>query len=220
MRSILECVTLRRVRISPDVLRAAAANAASPTWKVVWEQSCHQGTCDPASATLLPWLASTIAGFSGDQRETPLALAGFIAVDATDADRATYANEIAGLGALAVDRLSEASNDPAFVYLLQAIRGLEGDELWGKELDHLNDGEIDVRCPECSEETLVELLADGLDITPGLPSELAERVHAEALSAGRGAVAAGLTRLFGQVICPECGASFDIADNLAGVSQP
>jgi hypothetical protein len=53
-------------------LRTAAADPASPAWKVVWEQSCHQGTCDPAAAALLPWLASTIPGFVGDEREAPL----------------------------------------------------------------------------------------------------------------------------------------------------
>ncbi len=206
------------MEISPDVRRAAAADPTSPAWKVVWEQSCHQGTCDPTSAVLLPWLATTIATFVGDQRETPLALAGFIAVDATDADRASYASEIEALRGLAVDRLPEASDDRAFVYLLQAILGFEGDEVWAKELDHLNDGEVDVRCPECDEETLVDLLAADPEITPRLSSELAERLHAEAVSAGREAVTASVTRLFGRLVCPECNASFAVADNLAGVS--
>lgn len=209
---------LSRVQIPPDVLRAAASDAASPAWKTVWERSCHQGTCDPDSAALLPWLASTIAGFVGEQRETPLALAGFIAVDVTDADRTTYATEIEALRALAIARLPEASSDSAFVYLLQAIRGLDGDELWGRELDHLNDGEVDVQCPECDEQTLVDLLTDGSEIIPGLSSELADHLHAEAVSAHRVAVATSLTRLFGQLICPECGASLTIANSLAGLS--
>ena len=218
MRSILDCAKLRRVEISPDVLRSAAAEPSSPAWKVIWEQSCHQGTCDPASAVLLPWLATTVAAFVDDERETPLALAGFIAMDATDADRMTYTNEIEALRGLAVDRLPEASDDPAFVYLLQAILGFEGDEIWGRELDHLNDGEADVRCPECDEEILVDLLTGDPDITPGLSSELAVRLHAGAVSAGRVAVAACLTRLFGQLVCPGCSAHFNVADNLAGVS--
>lgn len=220
MRSTVEYARLARVRISPDVLRAAASDSASPTWAVVWEQSCHQGTCHPDSAALLPWLAETIAGFVGDQREKPLALAGFIAVDAANADRTTFANEIKALRALAVDRLPQASDDAAFVYLLQAICGLEGNEVWGKELDRLIDGEADVHCPECDEETLVDLLTGEPEITPGSLSERTYRLHAEAVSADRGAVAAGLARLFGRMICPECGAAFDIADNLAGVSRP
>ncbi|MBO3744012.1 hypothetical protein [Actinoplanes flavus] len=207
------------MEISSDVLRAAAADPASPAWQAVWEQSCHQGTCDPASAVLLPWLATTIRAFVDAQRETPLALAGFIAVDATDADRARYAGEIEALHELAVDRLPRASDDSAFVYLLQSILGFEGDEIWGKELDHLNDGEVDVHCPECDEEILLDLTDDS-EIMLGLSSELAERLHAEAVRAGREAVAAGLTRLFGRLVCPECGASFDVAENLAGASYP
>jgi hypothetical protein len=139
-------------------------------------------------------------------------------VDATDADRATYANEIEVLRGLTADRLSEVSDDRAFVSLLKAIRGFEGDELWGKELDRLNDGEVDVQCPECDEERLVDLLGDDPEITPGLPSELAERLHAEAVIADRQTVAAGLTHLFGWIICRECGASFNLAGSLAGVS--
>jgi hypothetical protein len=206
------------VEIPSDVLRAAAADPASPAWKVVWERSGHQGTRDPGSAVLLPWLATTIAAFVDDQRETPLALAGFIAVDATDADRATYANEIEALRGLAIDRHHGATDDPVFVYLLQAILGFEGDEIWGKQLDHLNDGEVDVQCPECDEDMLLDLLTDQSEITPGSPSELAERLHAQAVGAGREAIAACLIRLFGRVVCPECSASFNVADNLAGVS--
>jgi hypothetical protein len=217
VHSILRCAKLPRVEISSDVLRAAAADPAAPAWKVVWEQTCHQGTCDPASAALLPWLATTIRAFADDQRETPLALAGFIAVDATDADRTTYRGEIEALRRLAIDRLPDASDDSAFVYLLQSMLGFEGDEIWGKELDHLNDGDVDVQCPECDEEILLDLYNDEFEITPGLSSELAERLHAEAVAADRGAVAEGLTHLFGQVRCTECSASFNIAQNLADV---
>lgn len=74
-------------------------------------------------------------------------LAGFIALDADDAGRAAYAGEIATLRALAVDCLPGASSDSTFVYLQQAVLGFDGDEIWGKELDHLNDGEIDVQWP-------------------------------------------------------------------------
>nr|WP_146218388.1 hypothetical protein [Micromonospora acroterricola] len=51
---------------------------------------------------------------------------------------------------------------------------MEGDEIWGKELDHVNDGEVDVRCPACEEELLVELDENG-PVEPGRSSELAVR---------------------------------------------
>jgi hypothetical protein len=206
------------MEISPEVLNAAATDPGSPAWDEIWKQSCHQGTCDPAAAVLLPWLAATIAGVAGNGREVPLVLAGNIALDATDADRERYAGDIAALRALAVDSLPGASSDARFVYLQQAILGFDGDEIWGKELDHLNDGEVDVECPGCDEEILVDLRAGEPPITPGLSGEPAGHLHAEAVEAGRAAVADSLTRLFGTVGCPACGTPIALADHLAGVS--
>jgi hypothetical protein len=220
VRLILKCVTLRRVQITAEELRAAATDPASPAWDTIVRQVCHQGTCDPSSPALLPWLAATAVGFVGDQLDTPLILAGFITADATAEDRVTYADEIEGLHALAVGRLPEASDDHAFVRLLQAVLGLEGDEVWGKELDRLDDGEADVQCPECEEEALLDMTAENPGIAPGLSSALARRLHAQAVGAEREAVATALTRLFGRLECPECGASFGIAGNMVGVSRP
>ncbi|WP_127503387.1 hypothetical protein [Actinoplanes solisilvae] len=182
----------------------AAADPASPAWNDIWQQSCHQGTCDPASAALLPWLAQTCASFTPRSREQAMCLAGFIAVDATDADRAVHAGDIATLRALATECLPTASSDEMFVHLQQAVLGLDGDEVWGKELDRVLDGEVDVECPECGEETLVDLTDPA--ISPGLSSPVAVRVHAEAVGAGRDAVATAVTRLFGRTRCPDCDA--------------
>ncbi|RSM65412.1 hypothetical protein DMB66_16260 [Actinoplanes sp. ATCC 53533] len=157
---------LHSVNISPDVLESAAADPASPAWGIIWEQSCHQGSCDPASVALLPWLAETIATFSPVGCETAVTLAGFIALDATDADRATYADEIAALR---------------------------------------------------DEEVLVDLLSEDSAIEPGLSSELGQRLHAAAVQAGREFVAAGLTHLFGQLSCPNCGTRFNLAGHLASI---
>ncbi len=147
-------------------------------------------------------------------------LAGFIAVDADDAGRATFADEIAALRALAVDGLSTASSDNMFVYLQQAVLGFDGDEVWGKELDHINDREIDVQCPECEEELLVDLNPEDGSIEPGLSSTLAGRLHAEAVQANRDTVATLLTYLFGQLSCPNCAVRFNLADRLGGISYP
>ncbi|WP_212998420.1 hypothetical protein [Winogradskya consettensis] len=102
---------------------------------------------DP-SADLLPWLARTCASLAADDRERFLATAGFIAVDASDDERTRYAEEIATLRNLALQGLPAASTDAMYVHLQQAILGLDGDELWGHELDHVNDGEADIewRC--------------------------------------------------------------------------
>jgi hypothetical protein len=145
-------------------------------------------------------------------------LAGAIAVDASDADRATYADEITSLRALALDRLPSASSDTMFVYLLRAVLGFEGNEIWGKELDRINGGEVDVQCPECEEELLLDLPSEDPPIQPGLSSDLAARLHADAVQAGRESVATALTYLFGRLTCPSCGTQFDLAEHLAGVS--
>lgn len=205
---------------SEEDLASAAADPTSAAWDLIWQESCHQGTAEPGSEVLLPWLAQTCAAFAPEDREQALVLAGCIAVDAVDADRAAYREEIAALRELALERVPHASTDAMFVYLLQAVLGFEGDEVWGKELDHINDGEVDVQCPECEEELLLELLPEDSPIEPGLSSALAAHLHAEAHRAGREAVASALTCLFGRLNCPRCGTPFDLADNLTGVSYP
>lgn len=147
-----------------------------------------------------------------------MALAGFIAADTADTDRAAYAEEIMALRALAAESLPGASTDSMFVYLQQAMLGFDGDEVWGKQLDRINDGEVDVQCPGCEEELTLDLTSDDSLIEPGLSSALAVRLHAEAVQAARNTVATTLTRLFGQLTCPSCGTPFALADHLAGVS--
>ncbi|GAB2619548.1 hypothetical protein Aab01nite_33640 [Paractinoplanes abujensis] len=207
------------MEISPDILQAAAADPASEAWSFIWAKSCHQGNCDPASAVLVPWLSTTIAAFTGEACVKALALAGYIVVDSLEADRTSYRGEIAALRGMAAQRLANASDDREFVYLQQAILGFDGDELWGKELDHLNDGEVDVECPGCDAEVLVDLGDDESSVIPGLSSEVAERLHAEAVEGGRAVLATALTRLFGRIECPECGSLFNVAEHLAGVSR-
>jgi hypothetical protein len=206
------------VTISPDILEPAEADPASSAWRLIWAESCHQGTCYPASALLLPWLARTCAAFSPREREEAVLLAGFIAVNAVDTDRAAYAEEIAALRALAAESLPGASTDTTFVYLHQALLGFDGDEVWGKELDRINAGEVDVQCPGCNEEFLLDLTSEDSLIEPGLSSALPARLHIEAVHAARNTVATALTCLFGQFACSRCGTSFVLADHLAGVS--
>jgi hypothetical protein len=198
-------------------LAAAADDATSPAWDLIWQESCHQGTCDPASADLLPWLARTCTNFRPQDRERGVVLAGFIAVDADDKSRGRYADEIAALRALTLECLaSGGTSDTMFVHLQQAVLGFDGDEVWGKELDRINDGEVDVQCPACAEDLLVDLRAGDSSIEPGLSSELATRLHAEALRVGHEAVAIALTYFFGRMSCPMCGATFSLANEVTG----
>jgi hypothetical protein len=204
--------------ITPDLLTAAAADPASPAWDVIWQESGDQGSSDPESAVLLPWLAATCAALTPHDREKPLALAGFIAAGASDEDRATYATKIDDLRTLAVADLPGASSGTTFVYLQQSVLGFDGDETWSRNLDRLNDGETDVECPGCEETVLLDLQdAEDSPIEPGLSAPLAQHLHAEATAAGHEEVATALTYLFGEVTCPSCGVRFTVADHLAGV---
>ncbi|WP_035855780.1 hypothetical protein [Cryptosporangium arvum] len=110
--------------------------------------------------------------------------------------------------------LSGAPSGTTWVYLRQAVLGFDGDEVWGRSLDRVNDGGADAVFPECDDELLLELTSDNPLITPGLSSPLAVRLHDEAVSAGHDAVATTLTHLFGQVTCPGCDATFDLADHV------
>jgi hypothetical protein len=195
------------------LLDAAAADPKSSAWTDIWRQSCHQGTCDPASAALLPWLATTCAAFAQEDRVNVLVFAAAIAVDADGTGRRLYANDIATLRAMTLERLAAGTSDDAtFVYLLQAVLAFEGDETWGKELDRVIAREVDIRCPMCEREALIEFQPDLIE--PGLSSELARRVHAAAEQAGRDQVATAFTYLFGRTSCTSCGTRFAIADNL------
>lgn len=147
-----------------------------------------------------------------------MVLAGFIAVDAAEADRAAYVEAIATLRALAMECLPGASTDGMFVYLQQAVLGFDGDGVWGKELDHVNDGEVDVQCPGCEDVLLLDLTSEDAPIERGLTSDLAVRLYAEAVQAGRDSVADAFTYLFGRLNCPSCGTTFDLADHVAGAS--
>lgn len=213
------CGRLADVTAFQTLLDAAAADPRSSAWDDIRQQSCHQGTCDPASAVLLPWLARTCAVFALEDREKALVLAGFIAVDADANSRALYADDIAILRALTLECLAAGTaSDTMFVYLLQAVLGFEGNETWDKELDHVNDGEVDVRCPACQEELLIELQSEDAPLEPGLSSELAVRVHAAAARAGHESVATALTYLFGRATCTSCGTTFPLSDQMAGNS--
>ncbi|GAA1620689.1 hypothetical protein [Actinoplanes couchii] len=195
------------------LLDEAAADPRSPAWDVVWNDTCDQGYANAGSERLLPWLARVCAGFTPADRERPLVLAGFVALDAPD--RPGFADEITALRLLTRENLEAGASDARmYVYLQQALLGLDGDETWGRSLDLLSDGEADVACPHCDGEHLISLDPADSPVVPALTVPLAARLHREALAAGFSEVAASVPLLFGRVDCPSCGAVFDVAGAL------
>ncbi|SDS25829.1 hypothetical protein [Actinoplanes derwentensis] len=194
-------------------LDAAAADARSPAWDVVWNDSCDQGFAFAGSERLLPWLARVCTDFTPTDRERPLVLAGFLALDADD--RGRFTDEITALRLLTRQNLEFGASDARmFVYLQQAVLGLDGDETWGRSLDQLSDGEADVACPCCDGEQLISLDPGDSAVTPALTAPLATRLHAESLTAGFPEVASAVGLLFGHLDCPACGTPFDIPSAL------
>ncbi|MBB2948959.1 hypothetical protein FB565_008745 [Actinoplanes lutulentus] len=190
--------------VTQELLNAAATDPDSPAWTAIRRAQ--------ADASLLPWLARTAAGFDPRARDGVVVLAGILAVEATDEERATHSSEIAQLKSFAAELLPTMTDDEDYVILRQAMLALDGDEIWGTWLDALNAGEIDVPCPECDEPLLYALTDDTIE--PGLSSPLATQLHTEAVQAGRPALAAALTQMFGHVTCPECATRFGLGDQV------
>jgi hypothetical protein len=213
--------------IARETLDAAAADPRSPAWQLIWQHclrpdSLRPGTGSPGTGSpgdavaLLPWLARTCAAFAPRDRVDAVALAGIVALEAGAAARAPYAGDIATLRTLARESLAAGGHcDHAFVQLQKAVLGLDGDRVWSSELGLVVAGEVELRCPACTEELLLCLEPGPTAIEPGLSSGLARRLHAEASEAGLDRVATALTRLFGHVGCPACGHTFAIADVVA-----
>ncbi|MET7868104.1 hypothetical protein [Micromonospora taraxaci] len=205
--------------VAQEILDAAAADPNSPAWEQIWNGPSPDGTWDLPEPAILPWLARTCSAFSRRERVEVLTLAGVVAQAADAASRTLYAQEIAFLRALACDGLTnEAFHDFTFVNLQQAVLGLDGERVWSSELSHINGGEAELECPACESELLLCLEPGESTIEPGLSSELAERLHDEAVQAGREFVATSLTKLFGRFTCPECRTTFNIADQVASGS--
>ncbi|MGW2938088.1 hypothetical protein ACWDA7_41235 [Streptomyces sp. NPDC001156] len=147
----------------------------------------------------------------------------------------TYPSEVADLGQLTEEALHDPglTDDPTtYVYLLGTLLSFEGVEVWGEQLDGLNDEEYEVPCPACSTENFIVFGEHGyfsttdsmymkptaarkMPLQPQAPSALeglARRLHARALADGQSDVAQRLTYVFGKAQCAECDVDFSVAE--------
>ena len=98
------------------------------------------------------------------------------------------------------------------VYVMQALLAFEGDRVWGRELERLNDGEIDGRCTGCGIDLIFTIPGN---VEPRLSEELPEpgaRLRTLAVRAGDLDLASRLCDLFGWTDCQHCGARIDIPE--------
>jgi hypothetical protein len=222
----------------PGLLELAVPDMRSEVWTELWSRLCHQGTVYPASFAALPVLTLLARQWSPADRVMPLILAGDIVAstdrphDARD-PRVSYGAEVSELIGLTEQALQNPGLrlDPAtYIYLLQALLGLEGVEVWGDRLDGVNDEEYEVPCPSCGTGNFVVFGKDGhfttldsmymnkpdgerIPLQPKQPHDLGplgSRLHARVLADGHPDLADKLTYVFGSAYCVDCGTLFQV----------
>ncbi|MEU3242718.1 hypothetical protein [Streptomyces sp. NPDC006875] len=226
----------------PGLLDTVRWLPTDATWTALWSRLCHQGTAYSASHAALPALRDIARQWSPADRQMPLLLAGAIAAS-TDQPygepdpHVAYASEMSDLKQLTEEALQDPTlgdDSNTYVYLLAALLGFEGDEVWGAQLDGLNDDEYEVPCPACSSENFIALGESGffstldslymnetaarkLPLQPATPplEGLAHRLHSRALADGQAEVAQKLTYVFGEAQCADCYAVFGVAEAIA-----
>jgi len=218
---------------TPALIEAAVASGQEfgAEWDEVWGRLCHQGTVYSASYAAIPLLTEAArrhepAGYLACLHLAASIIASNDGVTTLEPVRETHASDIADLRTIATQQLSLASNDTDFIYGLEALMALEDGGVWQRELNHLADGELPLECPNCQENILIDPEADlatatvwdgSKERTPVVPADarpgsVEARLLDLAASHGRTEVAERLPFLFGQIKCPDCGATFDSAD--------
>ncbi len=223
----------------PTLLDSVTPDYSHPAWDELWSRLCHQGTVYPASFAALPRLEALARAWNGRQRDPILHLTGAIVCST---DRVGVEGDslppldatIRQLRHLAAECLEgDERSEEDFVYLLQAVRGLEGDALWGIQLDCLVHGELSFPCPTCAMALYVVIGDDGRFVTAGewpdrpdvtreaitpaaIPfPEPGEWMRRAAMKAGHSQLAAQLGYLFGTSRCPSCTTPFHIPEAAA-----
>ena len=216
-----------------DLLRTTAADPDAQAWGELYQEVCHQGHCYPDGFFLIPRLADIAAGFAAADRDRVLIFAGQISVDLDQVSRVEYAEALATLHGLTDAWLSSPTDPQTFIYRLQTVLALEGDEVWGKELDRIVDDEVEVECPSCTTSLFVVFGEHGhfathedyvtkpdAEHTSLLPTSAGEldgvggRLHTMSLQAQQTAVAEALTYVFGSATCTQCASTFTVSDQV------
>jgi hypothetical protein len=221
----------------PALLAALSPDPDAPVWDELWSRLCHQGTVYPASFAALPRLADHAAACAPADRLAPLALAGAIVASIDVKGSPTHVDPptLTRLQELADESLTATVwSRGDFVHMLQAALACRGVRPWGRQLDHLADGEFPGTCPGCGDDLYIVIGDQNLFITaedwvrhprtartpiepregelPGAGAWMLER----ALAARQPETAEALRALFGTGTCPRCRHTFAIASTLTG----
>jgi hypothetical protein len=229
----------------PTLLASLSPQADAKIWNELWSRLCHQGTVYSASFAVLPTLADVAAQWKPTERAQAIALAAFIlaCIDSCPDDvLRSLEGVVPRFQELCRESLAETGlSTHDFIYLLQAARSFEGDQLWGQELDHLASGEFPGACPRCgvglylvigeygfftTTEEWVQRTGSacgtiksrpGIKRTPIEPNnevlpEVGRWLYQRAEAAQQNEVAGWIRHVFGTSVCPSCGERFQVQD--------
>lgn len=216
-----------------ELLAAAAPDPRARAWDTLYEAVRHAGLVESDRDILLRRLPGIAVRYAPADRDNVLMLAGQIAAELDEAVWPRYEGELAELRALTGDWLPNPVDSRGFVYRLQAVMALDGDTVWGAELERIGHDEIEVECPRCWTMLFVVFGADGHFATdedyattpdvrrtallPAEPASLTgagQQLHILSMRAGQQSVADALLYLFGRATCPQCGETFRVADQV------
>jgi hypothetical protein len=216
-------------------------------WDELWSRLCHQGTVYSASFAALPALAEAAKQWKPRERVQLLALGASILAsqDVNGGHRNDFLKPVEWVvprfQTFCAESLAETGlSIHDFVHLLQAIRSFEGDQFWGRKLDHLASGEFPGACPICgvglfivigeyglfttAEDWVVRSekpgriqVRPGVKCTPIEPNQgelpdAGQRLFELAQAAQQHEVAHWITYVFGVGNCPECEEEFRVMD--------
>jgi hypothetical protein len=219
--------------------------ADASIWDKLWSRLCHQGTVYSASFAALPALADVAGQWKPTERAQVIALAASIlgCIDSCPDDLLSSLEWVVPrFQELCRESLAETGlSTHDFIYLLQAARSFERDQLWGQELDHLASGEFPGACPRCGVGLFLVIgeygffttaedwvqrtgsasgtirLRPGIKRTPIEPNhevlpEVGRWLYQHAEAAQQNEVACWIRHVFGTSVCPSCGQMFQVQD--------
>jgi hypothetical protein len=128
-----------------------------------------------------------------------------------------------------------------FIYYLQAASAFAGDLFWGRNLNHLIDGEFPGACPACDHDLYLVIGAHGFFTTAQervRPRDANSRrnpisaagehnlsgsaawLHSTATKCAQPQIALWIQYVFGTAVCASCNERFQIAEAIANAYPP
>jgi uncharacterized protein YbaR (Trm112 family) len=228
----------------PELLSRLSREADSETIDTVFGSICHQGSVYSASFAAVPHLVSiALKQSDAECRAQVLILVGAIRSSTDYRGESEIPSDIleayeqilpSALDA-SVRTLSELLDTDTAIYLLETAAALRGFSVLGRVLSGFSDREFALTCPACDLQLYIWPDVNRLSVAaedpvshsethrtftspgpvPGSPDELAfSWIMGLAKTTNLAEVTLLLPHLFGTVVCPACGVSFDIMGRL------